>query len=219
MAEAGDSTGAAWTGADTVLLALHYQNEVLHRDGKIRVGVAENSAGRDAVAQAARRLLAGARGHGLSVVSVKICFRPDYADVIQNCPVFRNVVKLGAMPEGSWGAEFYEGLGPQPGRKAEYVVRHNRVNAFYGSALESVLDGLGTRRLVLAGVATHSVVEHTARHAADMGYEVAVAADACSSGEPELHRHSLRSMALIADVMDVDGILARLDGAPAPRDS
>jgi len=199
----------------TVLLALHYQNEVLHRDGKIRVGMAENDTGRAAVLRSASRLLAGVRAAGLPVVSVRIAFRPDYTDVVRNCPVFRNVVKLGAMPEGSWGAEFYEGLGPLPGREAEYVVSHNRVNAFYGSTLAAVLESLGAGQLVLAGVATHSVVEHTARHAADMGYEVAVAADACSSGAPELHKHSLRSMALIADVADVETVLARLGGPGA----
>lgn len=211
MAGQGDEVRPRGPGP-TVLLALHYQNEVLHRDGKIRVGMAENSAGRDAVLEAASRLLAGARAAGLPVVFVRIAFRPDYSDVVRNCPVFRNVVKLGAMPEGSWGAEFYEGLGPRAGREAEYVVSHNRVNAFYGSTLGAVLEKLGAGRLVLAGVATHSVVEHTARHAADMGYEVSVAADACSSGDLELHKHSLRSMALIADVVDVDTVLARLDG-------
>ena len=37
----------------------------------------------------------------------------------------------------------------------------------------------------MAGVATHSVVESTVRHAVDMGYEVTVAADACASAQQQ----------------------------------
>jgi biuret amidohydrolase len=88
-------------------------------------------------------------------------------------------------------------------------VTHSRINAFYGSELERVLDELGARRVVVAGVATHSAVEHTARHAADVGYDVVVASDACAAGDPELHAASLRSLALHVDrVATVDEILA-----------
>ena len=191
-----------------VLLALHYQNDVLHPDGKIRVGVAADSPARAGLIAAAGRLLEGARQRALPVISVRIAFRPDYRDVTQNCPIFRHVVRLGAMQEGSWGARFYAGLEP---RGEEIVIQHNRVNAFYGTALEQVLYGLGARRLIMAGVATHSVVEHSARHAADIGYEVLVAADACSAGDRQTHEASLRSMALIATVADTASIYADLD--------
>ena len=56
-------------------------------------------------------------------------------------------------------------LGPLPG---EFVVTHNRNNAFYASSLECVLARLAPRRLVLAGVATNFVVESTARHASEV---------------------------------------------------
>jgi nicotinamidase-related amidase len=187
------------------LLALHYQNEVLHPDGKIRVGMAKDDPARVAVITAAKRLIGGARRAKVPVVSVRIAFRPDYKDVIRNCPIFRNVVKLGAMAEGSWGAEFHDGLGPEAG---ELVVKHGRVNAFYGSPLEEVLRVLGATRLAIAGVATNSVVEHTARHAADMGFEVTVASDACSSGDRGLHEASLRNLALVADIRTTAQIVA-----------
>src|SRR5579883_2668163 len=38
----------------SVVLALHYQNEVLHPDGKIRVGVAEGDTGRANLIRAAK---------------------------------------------------------------------------------------------------------------------------------------------------------------------
>ncbi|WP_350494969.1 hypothetical protein [Neopusillimonas aromaticivorans] len=44
------------------VLALHYQNEVLHPEGKIRVGVNDESV-RERVLDGAARLLAMARKH------------------------------------------------------------------------------------------------------------------------------------------------------------
>lgn len=190
----------------TAIVTLHFQNEVLHPDGKIRLGVAEGAPGRDAVIDAAHRLLAAARRQRLTLVHVRIAFPRDYAGVVQNAPIFRNVVASGAMQEGSWGAQFCEGLGPLAG---EPVVTHHRVNAFYGSDLEHVLADHQVERLILAGVATNSVVEHTARHAADMGYVVALAADACSAGSPHLHQAALDNVALLGEVSTVADLLER----------
>lgn len=191
----------------TAFLALHYQNEVIHPRGAIRVGMAEHAPERAALIANAGRLLAGMRAAGVPVVSVRIAFRPDHADVIQNCRIFRDVVRLGAMVEGSWGAEFVDGLGPLPG---EHVVKHTRTNAFIGAPLEEVLRCLDARHLIVAGVSTHSVVEATVRHASDMGYAVTVVGDACSSGDPAMHAASLRSMELVAEVRTTDAVLAAL---------
>jgi nicotinamidase-related amidase len=190
-----------------VLLALHFQNEVLHAQGKIKVGVAAMSPDRQALVERAGRLLAGARQARVPVISVRIAFRPDHKDVIQNCRIFRNVVAARAMTEGSWGAEFHEGLGPVGD---EFVVTHNRVNAFFNSPLEGALRALGAERLIVAGVSTNSVVETTVRHAADMGYEVFVVADACSAGDPRLHEASLDNMRFVAEIISTEEILGRL---------
>jgi biuret amidohydrolase len=192
--------------ARTALLALHYQNEVLHPEGLIKVGTTDRSANRERVKERAATLLTFARGAGIPVISVRIAFQPGHADVIQNCPIFREVVKNGAMVDGSWGAEFHEGLGPLPG---EQVVKHTRVNAFFGSDLEDVLRGLDVDHLIIAGIATNSVVSTTVAHAADAGYEITVAEDACSSGNPDLHKACLENMKLVADVLTVDDITNR----------
>ncbi|MEJ8847654.1 isochorismatase family cysteine hydrolase [Variovorax rhizosphaerae] len=184
----------------SAVLALHYQNDVLHPEGKIRVGLSADSPVRSAVIAAAQALLQGARQRQWPIVHVRIAFQPDYRDLIQNAPIFRNVAAIGAVVEGSWGAAFYESLAPDAASTREFVVRHRRVNAFYGTQLEELLRIVDARRLVIAGVATHSVVESTVRHAVDMGYEVTVAADACASAQPAEHDASLRSMDLIARI-------------------
>src|SRR6478609_6492468 len=169
--------------ADVAVLALHYQNDVLHADGKIRVGLDADSGARQRLLDNAAALLEGARLHALPIVHVRIAFRPDYADLLPNCDIFRNVATIGAVPEGQWGSAFYDGLHPLAGSAREFVVKHTRISAFYGTPLEETLRLLGARRLVVAGVATHSVVEGTVRHAADIGFSVMVAEDACASAD------------------------------------
>jgi nicotinamidase-related amidase len=187
----------------TAVVAVHYQNDVVHPEGKIGAGARD-----PALVENAVRLLEGARAAGLSVVSVRIAFPPE--GVAANAPIFARALASGAVAEGSWGADFHARLGPVGG---EPVVTHSRINAFYESSLESVLAELDVRRLVVAGVATHSSVEHTARHAADIGYEVVVAADACAAGDPELHRAALRVLEPhVASIAGIDDILQGLGG-------
>ncbi|VVN78260.1 Isochorismatase family protein YecD [Pseudomonas fluorescens] len=192
-----------------LVIALHYQNDVLHPEGKIQVGLGADDSKRAALLDAAGRLLAGARAKGWPIVHVRVAFRPDYADLIQNAPILRAVASLGAVREGSWGAEFYSALAPKVSRQ-EFVVTHHRINAFYGSPLESLVRQFNPSHLLIAGVATHSVVESTVRHAVDCGFEVTVAADACASADSGAHTSSLASMALIARISHVNEALEDL---------
>lgn len=183
----------------TAVVAVHYQNDVVHPEGRIGAGA------RDAgLIERAARLLDGARERGWPVVSVRIVLPQDGG--IRNSPQFRAAAESGAVRDGSWGAAFHEALAPKDG---EPVVTHSRINAFHDSELERILRRLGVRRLVVAGVATHSSVEHTARHASDLGYEVAVAADACAAGDRALHEAGLLVLAPhVERVASVEEILA-----------
>src|SRR5579875_2158196 len=177
----------------SVVLALHYQNEVLHPDGKIRVGVAEGDTGRANLIRAAKTLLDGARTHGVPVISVRIAFRPDFRDLTVNGPIWQNILKIRACEDGAWGSQFFDELRPAPG---EFIVNHTRINAFYGSQLQEIVDLFDPERLIVAGIATNYVVQHTVAYASDAGYEITVVRDACSSAVPELHEGALRTMSL-----------------------
>ena len=191
--------------AKSVVLALHYQNDVLHPDGRIRVGVAESSNTREDVIRAAHTLLEGARAHRVPVISVRIAFRPDYSDVNVNGPIWDNIMKIRACEDGSWGAEFFDGLGPAPG---EFAVHHTRINAFYGSQLQEIVDLFNPDRLIVAGIATNYVVQHTVAWASDAGYEITVVGDACSSGVPELHEGALRTMSLLGSIENAADVVS-----------
>lgn len=209
-AEGEKKSGGLKISRSHLLLALHYQNEVVHPQGKIRVGIAAESPERAQIIAAAKRLIGGARRAGVPVVSVRIALPADYRDVVVNAPIWRRVIAERAMIEGSWGVEFYEGLGPLPG---ETVATHRRNNPFHASPLEDIVASFRPRRLIAAGISTTYVVESAVRHASDLGYEVVVAADACSSASSDMHDASLRAMALLAEVSMVDAILAELVAA------
>lgn len=193
--------------SETVLLALHYQNDNCHPRGRVRLGLAEADPRRDAVIAAARRLFAAVRAAGVPIVHVRYAWSPDYRDVALNAPVYRQHAALGAWRDGEWGSQFLEELGPAAG---ELEVTHARMSPFYASRLPQVLALLRPRRLLVAGVSTTFAVESTVRDASDRGYEVLVAADACATGDPAMHEASLAVMRLLATVATVDEIAAAL---------
>jgi len=191
--------------SDLVLLALHYQNENCHIDGKIKVGIKQDADWRYDTLDTAKRLFSELRAKNVEIVHVRLAVRPDHRDVISNNFIFKQWVELGAWAEGSWGVEFYEGLEPL---EREYVVTHTRNNAFYNSQLDDVMTLLKPRRLAIAGVSTAYVVECTTRHASDVGYETIVVSDACSTATKEMHNNALSAMELIASVKTTDELIA-----------
>lgn len=195
----------------TAILALHYQNDVLHPDGRIRVGLSQDDPARIRVVDAAGRLLAAGRQHGVPIMHVRIAFRPDYADCPRNTAIFCQTVAIGAVRDGEWGAEFFQALAPQTSSD-EFVFTHTRISAFAGTALEQTLRLLNRQRLIVAGVATHSVVENTVRQGADLGFDMVVAADACAAASDKTHQAALAAMSLVADITDVSGAVAGLAG-------
>ena len=65
-----------------------------------------------------------------------------------------------------------------------------------------MLNERGVDRVNVMGLATQFSVEHTVRDAADIGYRVRLFADCCASGDMEAHRATLRTLPMLADVME-----------------
>lgn len=73
----------------------------------------------------------------------------------------------------------------------DLLVTKQRVGAFIGTSLDSLLRERGVTQIFLVGVATSMGVESTARSAHDLGYNVVLVADAMTDLSPEAHRHSV----------------------------
>jgi len=192
-----------------VLLALHYQNENCHPQGKIKVGIAADAPWREERLANARRLFDGVRDGGVPIVHVRLAVRADFRDVVANTPLLRQSLEISAWQEGTWGVAFLEGLEP---RDDEVVITHTRNSAFHGSSLADTLCALGATHLYFAGVSTAYAVEGSVRHAADIGFPCTVVADACSTATQEQHENALKAMSLLADIETVDQVVARVAG-------
>ena len=187
---------------NTVVVPLHLQNEVIHPDGAIHAGFGGPEGDRGPFLEAAATVINRARAAAVPLVYVRMVFQAGGVDLPDNCELYRTVKHGEVMREGSWGVQFFDGLEPEPG--TDTVVSHNRVNAFYDTPLAQILADLDCTHLVLFGVATHSVVEHTARHAADMGLVVTLVDDACSAFPRTRHDASLAA---------IDNLVTRLPAA------
>ncbi len=76
----------------------------------------------------------------------------------------------------------------------DYFVLKPLHSGFYTTTLDLLLRELGSRKLVICGVATEGCVLFTASDAYMRGFEVFVPRDGCASESPQRHRHALDIM-------------------------
>ena len=91
-----------------------------------------------------------------------------------------------ALPEGF--TDLLPELNKQPG---DIVVTKRTWGAFPSTDLQSQLKAKGVTQVVVAGVATGTGVEATARQAYEHGFNVTLAVDAMTDARPEAHAYSL----------------------------
>lgn len=118
------------------------------------------------------------------------------------------------LPRADPATDVLPELAPAPG---EVVLTKTSMDAFTSTALEADLRRQGVEMLVVAGVLTDACVESAARHAAELGFQVWVAEDACAAWEEAHHRPSLESLArYFARVEPTAAIVAALEAILAP---
>lgn len=139
--------------------------------------------GAEAAADNAARLLAAARKRGDLVVHVRHEF--ESADA----PFF--------VP-GSAGAQIHPKVTPAAG---EAVVLKHKVNSFRDTQLKALLDQHDIKALTIAGSMSHMCIDAATRAAADFGYEVSVAHDACATLALEFDGKSVAAADVHASAM------------------
>ncbi len=100
-------------------------------------------------------------------------------------PVIYVVHRGGAFQEYAPDVEIHKGVAPEAG---ELVITKSKPGPFSTTALDVTLRDMGKDTLVLMGVATSGCVLSVVRWATDINYKFIVLADACSDGDPEVHR-------------------------------
>lgn len=154
-----------------------------------------------------RRLLESIRQRSGAVCHVALgSGQDDFGDV----PAYlRRLVASTDNRIGRPNHRFLAEAEPHPG---EIVVRKSTADAFLGTDLDEKLRVRGVSTVLLAGVSTNSCVESTARHAADLGYQVIVIEDACAAANEDLHGASLCNLArFFATVQSTSEVLEHLE--------
>jgi nicotinamidase-related amidase len=153
------------------------------------------------------RLLAGARGAGVTVVHCVFTIRPDRAGTDLTVPI---MAAAAADPtllrQGDPSAELLDGLGPEPG---DWVAeRHHGLTPFTGTDLADRLRTAGITTVVACGVSLNVGIPGLVTEAVGCGLGAVVATDAVvgipSSYGADVLRHSL---GYIADLVTVDDII------------
>ena len=76
-------------------------------------------------------------------------------------------------------------------RPSDHLVTKRTWGAFTNTELETHLKQSGVTQVVIAGVATSAGVESTARHAHELGFNVALAVDAMTDMSADAHHNSI----------------------------
>jgi nicotinamidase-related amidase len=97
--------------------------------------------------------------------------------------------QTGPRPEG-W-ADLIPELQQQP---SDIAVTKRSWGAFTSTDLEAQLKARGVTQVVIAGVATGTGVEATARQAYEQGFNVTLAIDAMTDMRPEAHDYSIKNV-------------------------
>jgi len=200
--------------AHTALVMVDLQNDFVHPDGwvaKQQVPGFLGDTGIAEVVERSRELLAAARRADVLRVFVRMLGDDRYLSGPWKALYARNHghVRPPCVHEGTWGADWLDGLGPGGGDR-EMVVDKHRYSAFIGTRLDLVLRSHGVRTIVVCGVATSGCVESTIRDGFMCDYYTVIAGDACGDYETARHEATLSKMGLsFGTVVAADAIVNR----------
>jgi gluconolactonase len=191
-----------------VLIIQDMQNDVVMDGGAFAAsGSPAHCREQNCVANIAR-LAATARTRGVPVIHVWFVSEAGGAGVTQNAPLFEGLIDAKGLVRGTWGVAAVPGLEAQPG---DHIVEKNRMSAWEGSRLETLLKALDRNVVIVTGAWTNMSIEHTARSGADKGYYMMVPEDGCSTMNQEWHIASVNyGLQQVAIVTDVDAVIAAL---------
>ncbi|NQV79714.1 MAG: isochorismatase family protein, partial [Alphaproteobacteria bacterium] len=204
--------------AKTALVVIDVQNDFCHRDGLFpRLG-ADVSAMAPMVARI-EQLVAEARRLDILILWVRATYDPVVRGAALDDALDKPGLDANGCQTGTFGAEWYGALAPDPQAANEIELTKHRYSAFWDTAIDLYLRSNAVENVVLTGVITSGCVESTGRDAFFRNYFVVIPEDSCASFSPEQHDASLRKFAqTMGSVPPSADVLALWQAAqPGPR--
>lgn len=132
-------------------------------------------------------LVAAMRSAGVPVIWVRQEFLPDMSDASLEVKRTGTRVVIAGTP----GASLLPGLTVDPD---DQLIIKKRYSAFFGTNLDSLLQGMNCTTIIVAGVNTHACIRTTVVDAYQRDYDVILASDCIDSLDPVHHDVSWRYM-------------------------
>ena len=201
----------------TALVLIDIQNDFCHADGVFgRLG--NDLSMMPAMAERTRMLLDAARRKRMLIFFV----RATYDGAVLSGSLAETYNRRGFVNsqclEGSFGAEWYGGLAPNPAAPNEVVVTKHRFSVFWGTDIDLYLRANGIRNLVFTGVATSGCVESSLRDAFFREYYVVGVRDCVAEPSSERHRAALhkieQAFGAVRDAAEIAAVWDRSNAAP-----
>ncbi len=149
----------------------------------------------------ANQLIHHAREKKLLIIFVKVGFSDLYLELADRSPLFAPNKEHGYLKLSESSTAFDAALDYH---QEDMVVVKHRINAFYATSLEAILNASRIEHLILCGVSTNLAVEGTARDAHDRNYSVTIASDACAAHSRQDQEASLSVLNMMASVKTVE---------------
>ncbi|MGE0714950.1 MAG: cysteine hydrolase family protein [Alphaproteobacteria bacterium] len=146
---------------------------------------------------------ASAAGDGSDVPTASIRWR----DAQRRAATGSSVI----LPRSDPATDVIGGLAVAPG---DTVLTKMSMDTFATTDLAGRLARHGTRTVVVAGVYSDACVESTARNAAELGYRVFVAEDACAAWDPAFHAAAMGSLGRYFARIETSAAIAAMITAP-----
>lgn len=205
----------------TALLAIDMQVDFVGPGGWFdQLGIPLDAA-RSAIAPMGR-LLSACRRLGIRVVHTRESYRPGAYDVADNIcwRTTQSGLPYGSpgrdggriLTRGEPGWELIDELAAEPD---EWVVDKPGKSAFWGTSLEHGLRTAGITQLIVGGVTTDVCVQTSFRDAADLGFDVLLASDACAASKASNHDSYLDLLrhpaSAVGPLVETDALIAFLE--------
>lgn len=189
----------------TALLVIDMQNDNISIGGKSEKSGAVEHAQKQHIVEHISSLINAAHKNNIPVFHNQFVVKKHAAGVGINAPIFKSITKIGSVVEDSWGAATVDGIDISP---EDFVLKRTRMSAFNGTQLDILLKNLGITNVIITGVWTNMAVEHTARDAADYGYNVTIVTDGTATINDEWQNVAMNyAMNNIATKMSTKEIL------------
>lgn len=164
------------THAENAILVVDMENDFVLPGASMRVE------GAYATLPAIKKFLDFGRANDWAVIYIYRIHRPSGVDA----ELFRRHFFEEGHPfciAGTKGAAIPDEIAPQPG---DYTVTKQRFSAFFGSDLDIILRGLGTKNVYITGTQYPNCIRSTAVDSMSLDYNTTVVTDCCSAASEEV---------------------------------